>query len=182
MRNENGCPLQDKWQERSESAVELWFENSEWLFDSRSPSVGDLGCGNERLRDLVASPLGRSFTYQGYDLHPQSREVIKLDLRQDLPDREFDVVFALGLLEYLPDVEDFLTGLRRICPFAILSYVFLDSAEPLSEPEREERGWRNHYTRRKLEALCERAGWVAEGFVQVERGRTGIWLWRSVGR
>jgi hypothetical protein len=79
-------------------------------------------------------------------------------VRRGLPDREFDVVFALGLLEYLSDLEDFLAGLRRICTFAIFSYSVFDSAGPLSEPEREARGWRTHYTRGQLEALSQRAG------------------------
>jgi len=174
--------LQDKWQGRAEQAVELWLRSADRLAGAHPLSVGDLGCGNERVRDLLASRLGDDFTYQGYDLQPQSREAIKLDVRRGLPDREFDVVFALGLLEYLPDLEDFLARLRRICTFAILSYSVFDSAEPLGEPERETRGWRTHYTRGQLEALSQRAGWVAEDFVLVDRGRTGVCLWRSVGQ
>jgi len=163
--------------------VELWVRNADRLGPQLAGAgplvVGDLGCGNQRVRGLLANSLGDRFTYQGYDLQPQSEETIKLDLRRALPEREFDLVFALGLLEYLPDPEDFLARMRRICTFAVVSYALMDSPEPIAEPEREARGWLTHYTRTRLEALSERAGWIAEDFALSDRARTGLWLWRS---
>jgi hypothetical protein len=51
-------------------AVELWLRSADRLAGAHPLSVGDLGCGNERVRDLLASRLGDDFTYQGYDLQP----------------------------------------------------------------------------------------------------------------
>ena len=128
---------------------------------------------------MLESRLGDGFAYQGYDLQPQVPSAIRLDLRRELPEREFDVVFCLGLLEYLPDLEGFLAGVGRISPLAVVSYVIADSPDELSERERMDRGWVNHYSRAQFPALCKRAGHVVRDSLLIEEGRTVLCLLES---
>jgi len=144
-----------------------------------SITVGDLGCGNERLRVVLARHLGDRFSYLGYDLLPQASTTIKLDLQRELPDRSFDLVFCLGLLEYMTDLEKVLLRLRRISNFAIVSYAISDSPTELSEAEREARGWLSHHSRADFSELGTRAGWLTRDFLLIDEGRTGLWLWAS---
>lgn len=176
------CQDQDdpNWDERAIEAARLLAHD----LDSHGPTplpidVGDLGCGNERLRDALHHELGRPFRYRGYDLHPQSSTVEYLDAQRDLPAREFDALFCLGLLEYIDDLESLAMRVRDICDRLIVSYVISDSSERLTESERAARGWRHHYTQNEFEAIFSRCGLAIENSVRVEAGRTVVWLWRT---
>jgi SAM-dependent methyltransferase len=167
------------WQQRAHQAVELWSRSEPSIWDGPPDgtlSVAELGCGNERLLGVLTERLHVPFTYQGYDLLPQAPATIRLDVERELPDRRFDVVFALGLLEYLSALESFAGRLARICRFAIVSYVVADGAEP---QRREALHWRSHHARSDLEALWARAGWCARDSLLMPDGETGLWLWES---
>jgi hypothetical protein len=144
--------------------------------------IADLGCGSERLRGVIEEHLDQRFTYQGYDLQPQVPGTIGMDLGCELPPREFDLVFALGLLEYLPDVGWFLAGLARTASFAVVSYVVADAPDDLSEDDRRRRGWINHYSREDVVTLFDRAGFAVLESLVIEEGRTGLWLLESRNR
>ena len=101
------CQDQTKssWELRAEEAVRLLGKFSARIrAGDRRVQIGDFACGNERLRPLLEREIGPAFDYHGYDLHPQSPSVERLDLSQSVPARTFDAVFCLGILEYLPDV------------------------------------------------------------------------------
>jgi hypothetical protein len=178
--------LQDQddpsWQRRAERAVDMWARGRPVGDRGGTVSIADFGCGNERLRDVLADRLSDPFNYQGYDLEPQSPTAIKLDLQHELPDRTFDLGFTLGLLEYLEDVEAFLRRLGRVAGFAITTYVISDSPDRLSETERLGRGWRSHYSREGFAELCRTTGWMPLDFELIDDGRTGLWLLRSTLR
>lgn len=171
------------WEERTEVAVTLWLRNSHRLHaeptDPRVVTAGDLGCGNERVRRVLAERLGGGFRYQGYDLHPQRTTTVQLDLRHELPERRFDVLFCLGLLEYLPDPAGFLARISRIGSLAVVSYAIADAPDDLGERERRARGWLSDLSRAEFEALAERAEFEPVDSMIIEEGRTGIWLLAS---
>jgi hypothetical protein len=170
------------WQARAELAVEMWERKGRPLHDrepARPLAIGDLGCGSERLRGVLEDRLEDRFTYEGYDLQPQAPETVRLDLGRELPGRDFDLVFSLGLLEYLPDLEWFLRGVAKISRFAVISYVVADSPDDLSDRDRRQRGWVNHNSRRQLSELCEGGGFSVLESLMIEEGRTGMWLLES---
>jgi hypothetical protein len=166
------------WQGRAETAADLWREHHDgWLPAGRSHlRIADFGAGNERLRAVLNRKLRQPHVYVAYDLHPQKASTICLDLLEGVP-RGFDVVFCLGLLEYLPTDSDFIAGLRGAGQFVIVSYNFADCIHPLTVPEREKWGWLSHRTRAELEAVFSANGFVREDFVVTDAGKQGVWLW-----
>jgi SAM-dependent methyltransferase len=181
-RNRYNCHLQDDrdWQDRAETAVALW---TGYRDEVPAPAggelrVADLGCGNERLRAVLTEKLSEGFRYQGYDLHPQLRSTIRLDVRDALPEH-YDLVFGLGLLEYLPDLPGFLPRLARVARFAIVSYVLADSPQALTDEERLKRGWKTHHSRSEIADLCEQSGLHVRRVAEIDRGSSAVWLCES---
>ncbi len=163
------------WDERARTAVDLFARHA----SDGSPSVADLGCGNERLRGVLATALGPGVRYQGYDVNPQLPTAQPLDLRRELPEGRFDAVFCLGVLEYLPELDRFAAALPGICDLAVTSYVLADPPERLTRAEREQRGWVNHLTEAEFERLFRRHDFEPLEFTRANRERTGIWVWQA---
>jgi hypothetical protein len=176
-RRRYNCADQEKWDERAGAAVQLWVERGTGWRPSggRAVRIADLGAGNERLRDVLASRVAEPYEYRPYDLHPQRPTTRHVDLAEGLPADPFDVAFCLGVVEYLP-LTAFLERLRERCRFAIVSYAIADAPDRLSQDEREARGWRSHLTSDEFEREVTSRGFVRRAYVTVERHRTGIWL------
>jgi SAM-dependent methyltransferase len=174
--------LQDQdrasWDERAAAAAEL-LASFPVEVEAGVLQVADLGCGNERLRRFLAERLDRPFDYFGFDLQPQSDRVERLDVAKGMPVRVFDAVFCLGLLEYLTDPDLFARRLSKACRIAIVSYVVADSPGSLPPSERRKRGWRTDLAKAELERIFAASGFVQKGFVALESGATGLWLWAA---
>lgn len=172
------CDRQDEWHERAERAMRLWCEHeADWKSKVGFPlQVADFGAGNERLRPLLASELSVEHAYHPYDLHPQLPSTTRLDVSRGLPDRDFDLGICLGLLEYLPNVPDFLAEVRERCRFAIASYVPRDSPAQIPHEQRLGLGWITHFSREELDAELASAGFRQIDATAVEQGTTTIWL------
>jgi hypothetical protein len=145
----------------------------------RRLQVADLGAGNQRLLHVLERKLTVPFDYHAYDLHPQSKDVRRVDVERGLPSGDFEVVFCLGLLEYLRDLDRFVSRLSTICNRAIVSYVITDPPDSLAPAERRERGWLNDLTQTGLEELFGRHMYTREACVITNAGRTGLWLWAT---
>jgi hypothetical protein len=147
---------------------------------SRAPlEIADFGCGNERLRLVLNAKLGRAFDYRGYDLRPQSSTVEYLDVGRELPRRSFDVIFCLGLVEYVPDVEALAQRLKHSCARLIVSYMIADPTVGLARYERRARGWRHSHTREGIEMIFKRTGFVDEGSLVINGGLSVVWSWAA---
>ncbi len=59
--------------------------------------------------------------------------------------------------------------------------MIFDSPEPLSAPEREQRGWQSHDARDELETFLVGAGFGIEERASVNRDRGIVWLVRRSG-
>lgn len=173
------CGDQASWDERAETAVALWTAHeSEWRPQVETPlTVADFGAGNERLRHLLAGTLEIPHEYLPYDLHPQLPTSAPLDVSRELPDRDFDLVFCLGLLEYLAALPAFLAGLHACSRFVLVSYVPCDGPTAAPHSERVRCGWVTHLSREELETQFSAAGFTSVGATTCDRGATGLWLW-----
>jgi SAM-dependent methyltransferase len=180
-RHRFNCGTQDRvaWDERADAAVALLASSRPSLDTGGELRIADLGCGNQRLRRHLERRLGRSFEYAGYDLLPQSDDVRRLDVERALPDGRFDVVFCLGLLEYLRDVSSFARRLRGGCRAAVTSYVTAGTPGGLSRGQRRRHGWRSHHTESDLTGIFLSSGFERRAFTTVHDGATGIWLWSA---
>jgi methyltransferase family protein len=170
------------WDERAAVAVDLCRRHLGPAGAGEKIVVADLGCGNRRLERMLAARLEWPHEYHGYDLQPQSRRTVRIDLQRQLPPEPVGLACALGVLEYIADVPDFVRRLRAFAPAAVLSYTIFDCPRPLSPPEREQRGWRSHYTRDQFETLLVSAGYRIEERVSVSQDRTLVWLVRRHDR
>jgi hypothetical protein len=173
------CQQQDSpiWEERAVQAVALLMTSSVGTASGGRFQIDDFGAGNQRLLPNLNRELEAPFDYQADDLHPQVTEVLRFDLERELPNRVFDAVFCLGLLEYLRDEDRFVSRLRRTCRYAVVSYVLSDAPASLPAHERRKRGWLNDYTRSGLEQLFRSKGFEFGDFTAIQGGTTGLWLW-----
>lgn len=143
-------------------------------------AVADFGAGNERLRGLLEARLDCDIEYHPYDLHPQLPTTGRLDVDAETPDAEFDVVFCLGLLEYLSSVRDLARRLHGVCRFAVVSYVTSDSPVAIPYEERLQHHWTTHLTAGEVEAAFSEGGFRLIGSATSDGEATMQWLWGRV--
>jgi hypothetical protein len=176
------CHDQDEasWDDRADQAVGL-LAAAEAASSGARLTVADLGAGNQRLRSVLERMLAAPVDYHAYDIRPQAENVRRLDVQKALPEQRFDVVFCLGLLEYLRDLDDFVCRVGKICRYAVVSYVITDPPDALDSSARRDRGWLTDLTRSGLEDLFDRHGYTRESFAFTNAGHTGVWLWSTSG-
>jgi hypothetical protein len=174
------CDTQNaqSWQIRAEKAVEI-LANSNLIKSDRHQElkIADFGCGNERLKIILDRQLNKKFQYYGYDLYPQDNNTYKLDLENEMPSLNFDIIFCLGLLEYLNSLNFFFEKLAKKCKFAAISYVVGDS-KIYSPEDVINKGWVNHYCIKELESKLE-PFFLKQDFQLISKGKTGLWLLQS---
>lgn len=126
----------------------------------------DLGCGAMALERYL--PAGCS--YQPCDMVARDARTSVCDFNAgEFPEGvECDLVFALGVLEYLADVPGFLAKLRALGKPAILSYSVTDREGP---SDRRALGWINDYTEAQLLGLMAAAGMPAYLGALLENGQ-----------
>lgn len=174
----------ESWQQRASDAVALWVEHrGSWRPPGQRPlRIADFGAGNERLRDLLSTYLTIPHMYFPFDLHPQKRTTVRLNLEHDMPDEAFDLVFCLGVLEYLSSVGALVGQLSARCRFALISFVYVGSSFHGDLSERQSLGWRSHLDRQELAQEFEHAGFSPVAMRTTDVGQTGLWLWAAPDR
>jgi hypothetical protein len=151
------------WTNRALLAAELIREVA-----PRGASIADFGCGDQKLKEALC-PFPCS--YQGFDLLPQSNDVIQLDLTSDAIPLHFDVSVLLGVLEYIPVVATLQKMRSRLL---IVSHVYPDEgAFPPSIIR--ERGWRNVLTKAQFEDALGQADYEVLRAVQTPKRMQYVW-------
>jgi hypothetical protein len=175
------CTKQGEWDERAKIAIGLLADNrGTWERATGRPiEIADFGAGNERLRSLLDATLAVEHSYHPFDLHPQKPTTVALDIAAGLPDRDFDIVICLGLLEYLPSIGALAAELHGHCRFALISFVTADSPVSIDRREREEHHWTTHATDAELKAEFEGAGFRPLASARSDGEATAIWLWAA---
>jgi hypothetical protein len=169
------------WEERAQVAAALLASHLDSLGAAldRPLRIADFGAGTERLDPILAATLSQPYTYAPFDLIPQSARVGQLDVSRTLPEGDFDVVFCLGLLEYIEALEALFDRLALRYPTLVLSYVLYDAPLRLTRFERRWRGWLTHYERAEMEAEFARRGLAIEDVALTNGGSTAVWLLRN---
>ncbi len=116
--------------------------------------VLDLGAGRMDLSRRL--PLGAQ--YQPVDLVAWSGDCIAIDLNATpLPDGRFELIAALGLLEYIHRPAALLAAARSIGFRLLVTYPPLESGMPV--PARRGYGWLNDIGLADFEAMLAAGGW-----------------------
>lgn len=84
------------WPERMHAAWDMF--RAQVPQDEPALNVADFGCGQQKLRTL----LPQGWSYAPYDYRSRSPDTRVCDFSETLPDCRHDVIFMLGVLEYLP--------------------------------------------------------------------------------
>lgn len=163
----------DRWTNRSREAIDLFallYRNVDVPI-----RVADLGCGDMKIRDLLLSCGYKKLLYQGFDCLPQSDDVKKIDFNKEEISGRYDVVFCMGVLEYLDDIPRFLLSLRGKTSYVIMSYVASDTNR-YSKQDIRFRGWKNHFTSSKLEGIFFETGFFLNQKKVLDQGVTMLYL------
>jgi SAM-dependent methyltransferase len=160
------------WWERTDAAVDL-IEKVVAGFGGRPPRVLDLGCGDGKVAVELAR-RGIAVDYQGFDLHPQSAEVRRLDLANDAIEAEGDIAVVLGVLEYLADPAPVLGRIAGAAPRLIVSLAASDLDRP-GDFDPASLNWVYYVDRATFETRLGEAGWrIVERRVTPDH-KTAVW-------
>jgi hypothetical protein len=130
----------------------------------------DLGCGTAAMRKM----LSKASSHLPADVAVRAPLFVTSDIyRGELPPGgEATHVAALGVLEYVDDLEDFLKGLRAYNLPIFVSYYATDDT---GDVDRESLGWKNAYRRNELMRMFIAAGfqpapkWAFDGLQSLFR-------------
>ena len=152
-----GVPLVERWRELELSTSKAWFHRSrraaKWLEDAGS--VADLGCGHM----LFESCLRSDQTYIPVDFLARDDRTVVVDFNKEpLPALGATHFAALGLFEYLYDLEGFLRSLRTGFTGGVAS--FYTRRPEISQSRRLANGWVNHHTDAEIRALLGDVGFT----------------------
>lgn len=121
------------WNDRARVAAGL-VGSARWICD--------LGCGQQALRRFLPANV----RYLPADLVAWSQEVALCELNANKWPSLYlqccDIVYLLGVLEYIHKPKEVLSHLARACPEIVISY----NPSELSDFNREGFGWVNSYT------------------------------------
>ena len=159
------------WMDRAEKSADLISSITE--LSDKSLSIADVGCGDEKLR-TVLKRLPVVFTYQGYDLHPQSSNIKRFDANHELLDCDYDFVFSLGLTEYV-DLANFFVSTRKRCKFFVVSHVLRD-LNNYSYLDLNRLGWINHLSSEEFERELVNAQFNVIKSIFTSNRKIKIWL------
>ena len=168
----------ESWHIRAESAVDMLLMLDTSFISQNKLKIADFGCGNERIKNILTRKLGNKFDYYGYDLYPQQESTYKMDISKNMPQLKFDVIFCLGLLEYLQNLNNVFLNLSRVSKFFVISYVISDS-KIYSQADVSQKQWLHHYSIKELESKLLNSNLVKKCYQTIGNGKTGLWLFES---
>lgn len=156
------------WPDRLRVAWELFCE----AHPAQEPalSVGDYGCGRQALREL----LPQGWNYTPYDHLARTPDTVVCDFNRDpLPLARHDVIFCLGVLEYLEQPTRLLSHALRQADWVVFSCF-----QGWNPWRAWREGWRGRLSRAALTRWqqSEQAEVVAQ---RPWRGDGGLWVCRG---
>jgi hypothetical protein len=161
------------WSQRAQCAAELLIDSKD-ITQRNIIRIADLGCGDKKLLRTIEALLEKQFTYQGYDIYPQDNDIIQMDFRDSVPSDSYEIIFILGVLEYIPDLMKLFLSLKNIAPYLIISYTISDS-NAYSPSDLKKVGWAHHFSSAQLETLFENAGFQIEKRILLDDNKIALW-------
>ena len=161
-KDKSGLPDRKRWGD-PKSYSPLWSSRAEMASGliPDGASILEIGVGAGDFRNRVQ---GRC-SYEGADLAPLEDTTLILNLETDpLPDKEYDFVVLLGVLEYIYETEN---AVRKLCAAAsnvVCSYCCrLENALAADvADQRSGMGWVNDFTRDEFVALFSKNGFAVQ--------------------
>lgn len=140
--------LDPQWSGRSWHAARLITPGSHVL---------DVGAGAQALKQFLTSDC----RYTPSDVVARTPDTRVADLnRGEFPHGCYDVVTALGVLEYVNDLSGMLAAMRQAAPTAVVSYAASVGGTPA---DRLKHGWVNALTLHDIVRLATASGWMIAG-------------------
>jgi len=133
-----------------------------------------------KMRSCIED-AGVQCEYRGFDIVPQTPDVVRLDLHKDRLPVPTDVVVLLGVSEYLDDLPAIVARLATEAEWFLVSHVIEESSSYTQEQLRK-LGWRNHLSTEEFTRLLEDNGFVVTERDLTDNRRTMLWLCRSKHR
>lgn len=157
-------PLVDRWTQLDVTVSKKWLPRAkiaaELLTEARS--VADLGCGQMLLETVLRADQ----VYIPLDLVRRDSRTIIVDFNSEpIPQINATHFAALGLLEYLYSLEDFLVRLRTQFKSGVLSFF---ARHATTEVNRLSHGWVNHQTEDEFRRLVMDSGFAIRHAVQYQ--------------
>ncbi len=157
MRSGNNEPAHDnnigdnllEWPERIENALEMCKKHL--LADDNSElRIADYGCGRQTLRRII--PAG--WKYTPFDYCSRSVDTVIFNFNSnEFPADRFDMIFCMGVLEYLTDPYALLLHAMKHSSYLVLSYSGFTTQE-----RRELQGWVNNLSLSEIEGFMATNG------------------------
>ena len=167
----------EQWLNRAEIAVSF-LRSIKFPTGNKILKIADLGCGDRKI-EYYLQKANFNFEYTGYDIMPQRDDIRAINLNEELPNQSFDVIFCLGVLEYINNIDIFLGGVREIAEYLVLSYTVADSGRYKKE-ELQKYGWQHHYRINEIDHICEKNGFTKKKFMLIDHNRIALWLLKGV--
>jgi len=118
--------------------------------------VADYGCGKQTLR----AALPADWTYVPIDYIERSSDTILCDFTRQMPPGEYDLIFCLGVLEYLIEPGQLLRHALDHGRFLVVSY---HGRQEGDRGRRQREGWGSALSYDVLESLIrEKGGMILE--------------------
>lgn len=158
------------WRERMECAWGLFLENVRDL--PSEVEVGDYGCGRQELREF----LPPEWSYVPYDRMLRSEDTRVVDLDRELPGEFQDVIFCLGVLEYMSEPERLLRHMLGHARWVVFSH--FGGWNPWRSWKQ---GWKGRLSAGRLSAILKDEGARIVAHTPWRRDG-GIWVCEAGGR
>jgi hypothetical protein len=145
---------------RDSSFDNAWSGRHQLMVRSVRPgdAVIDLGSGPRALEEHLPDGC----RYIPVDVVPRGPGSVVCDLNRDpMPDVRGDVVVMSGVLEYIHDVHQLLTGARGLAPRAVVSYATVEAFSDIRD--RRSHGWMNDLGLPVLRDAFTTSGWSVSG-------------------
>lgn len=157
----------------AEGILPRWEKRAKMIASIIPPksTLIDIGSGNQILKEY----LGQDISYTPADIVRRNEEVLMLDINKKLwPVGNWDCAVVSGVLEYVFDLRDFFSRLRRISESGVISYSFSREDSCEASRVRLQMGWVSDFHLTTFINEAERSGLRMESMKTIDKHRAYV--------